>query len=147
MQKAPLNKESTVIGFRLITRQKMESTLSITCFDDKQCDAIQSTYLPTFLSKMGINQKTARTVRSGPARYSGMAVPKMCFNQGVGANKLMIGPLGKDDSVGREHNQQLTRCPPDPRQNLMASTQSRRHPSTSIHQRNEQNVGNQYLEV
>jgi hypothetical protein len=62
MQKAPLNKESTVIGFRSITRQKMESTLSITCFDDKQCNAIQSTYLPTFLSKMGINQKTARAV-------------------------------------------------------------------------------------
>jgi hypothetical protein len=29
----------------------------------------------------------------------------------------------------------------------MASTQSRRHPSTLIHRRNRQNVGNQYLEV
>jgi hypothetical protein len=77
MQKAPLNKESTVIGFQSITRQKMESTLPITCFDDKQCDAIQNMYLPTFLSKMGITQKTAR--------YSGMAVPKMHFNQGAGA--------------------------------------------------------------
>jgi hypothetical protein len=93
MQKAPLNKESTVIGFQLITHQKMESTLPITCFDDKQCDAIQSTYLPTFLSKMGINQKTTRAVQSGPARYSGMAVLEMCFNQGAGANKLMIGHL------------------------------------------------------
>jgi hypothetical protein len=100
MQKAPPNKESTVIGFQLITHQKMESTLPITCFDDKQCDAIQSMYLPTFLSKMGINQKTTRAVRSGPARYSGMAVPKMRFNQGAGANKLMIGHLQKDDTVG-----------------------------------------------
>jgi hypothetical protein len=100
MQKAPLNKESTVIGFQLITHQKMESTLPITCFDDKQCDAIQSTYLLTFLSKMGINQKTTRAVQSGPARYSGMAVLEMCFNQGAGANKLMIGHLRKDDTVG-----------------------------------------------
>jgi hypothetical protein len=29
-----------------------------------------------------------------------MAVPKMRFNQGAGANKLMIGHLQKDDTVG-----------------------------------------------
>jgi hypothetical protein len=100
MLKAPLNKESTVIGFRSIAHQKMENILPITCFVDKQCNTIQSTYLPTFLSKMGINQKTARAVRSGPARYSGMLIPEMKYNQGAGANKMLIGHLRKEGTVG-----------------------------------------------
>jgi hypothetical protein len=52
MMKAPLNRESTAIGFRSIARPKIEATLPIACFDDKQCDAIQNTYLMTFLAKM-----------------------------------------------------------------------------------------------
>jgi hypothetical protein len=101
MLKAPLNKESRVIGFCSIAHQKMESTLPTTCFNDKQCDGIQNTYLPTFLSKMGINQKTTRAVQSGPPRYSGMEAPDMCNTQGTGENKMMIGHLQKEDTVGK----------------------------------------------
>jgi hypothetical protein len=35
MLKAPLNKESTVIGFQSIAHQKMENILPIPCFNDK----------------------------------------------------------------------------------------------------------------
>jgi hypothetical protein len=101
MMKASLNQESTAIGFRSIARPKMEATLPITCFDDKQCDAIQNTYLMTFLSKMGINQKTTRAVHSRPAIYSGMETPEMRFTQGARANKLLISHLRKDDTIGR----------------------------------------------
>jgi hypothetical protein len=101
MMKAPPNQESTAIGFRSIARPKIEATLPITCFDDKQCDAIQNTYLMTFLSKMGINQKTTRAMRSGPAIYSGMETPEMRYTQGARANKLLISHLRKDDTVGQ----------------------------------------------
>jgi hypothetical protein len=99
--KAPLNRESTTIGFHSIARPNMEATLPITCFDDKQCDAIQNTYLMTFVSKMGINQKTTRAVRSGPTIYSGMETPEMCYTQGSRANKVLISHLRKDDTVGQ----------------------------------------------
>ena len=79
----------------------MESTLPITCFTDKQCDDIQGTYLPTFLSHMGINQKTTQSIQSGPAIYSGMAIPKFKNTQGAGAGKLLISHLRKDDNVGQ----------------------------------------------
>jgi hypothetical protein len=36
--------------------------LGATCFTKKQCSQIQAKYLPTFLSKMGINRMTATAV-------------------------------------------------------------------------------------
>jgi hypothetical protein len=101
MLRAPLNRESTVIGFRSIARTKMEHTLPITCFSDQQCEAIQNTYLPTFLSKMGINRSTRTEVRTGPAIYTGMEVPEVRTTQAAGANKMMISHLRKNDLVGK----------------------------------------------
>jgi hypothetical protein len=101
MLKAPLNHESIVLGFWLIAWQKMESTLPITIFTDKQCDDIQGTYLPTFLSWMGINQKSTWSIQSRPAIYSGMAIPKFKNTQGAGAGKLLISHLHKDDNVSQ----------------------------------------------
>jgi hypothetical protein len=101
MMKAPLNQESTAIGFRSIAHPKMEATLLITFFDDKQCNAIQNTYLMTFLSKMGINQKTTCAMHSGPAIYSGIETPEMRYTQGARANKLLISHLQKDDTIGQ----------------------------------------------
>jgi hypothetical protein len=95
MLRAPLNRESTVIGFRSIARTKMDHTLPTTCFSVKQCEAIQSTYLPTFLSKMGINKNTRLEVRFGPAIYTGMEVPEVSTTQAAGANKMLVSHLRK----------------------------------------------------
>jgi hypothetical protein len=99
MLQAPLNRESTVIGFRSIAQEKMEHALPTTCFTDKQCEAIQNTYLPTFLSKMGINKSTQTEVRVGPAIYTGMKVPEVRTTQAAGANNMLISHLQKNDIV------------------------------------------------
>jgi hypothetical protein len=59
---APLGREHIRIGFQAIWRMAIQYPLGSTCFTKQQCDRIQSKYLPTFLSRMGINRSTATAV-------------------------------------------------------------------------------------
>jgi hypothetical protein len=63
---APLGREHIGVGFRAIWRMMIQYPLGATCFSSKQCNKIQARYLPTFLTKMGINRSTATAVRHGP---------------------------------------------------------------------------------
>jgi hypothetical protein len=59
---APLGREHIVVGFRSIWKMMIQYPLGVTCFSDKQCQQLQTKYLPYFLSKMGINRTTATAV-------------------------------------------------------------------------------------
>ena len=59
---APLGREYVGIGFRAIWQMMIQYPLGSTCFTVQQCAKIQAKYLPTFLSKMGINRMTATAV-------------------------------------------------------------------------------------
>jgi hypothetical protein len=88
---APLNREHVAIGFRAIWQMKLKHCLGATCFSKKQCDTLQARYLPTFLSKMGINNRTTATaVRHGPTSLGGMNVIHLETEQAVEHTKLMI---------------------------------------------------------
>jgi hypothetical protein len=67
---------------------------------EKECNSIQAKYMPTVLSKMGINRSTPTEVRSGPALYASMSVSELWPLQGSTKNKLLIGHLQKSDNVG-----------------------------------------------
>ena len=57
LKTAPLNRENVaILGFRAIWQMKLKYCLGATCFTKKQCDKLQARFLPTFLSKMGINR-------------------------------------------------------------------------------------------
>jgi len=101
MMCAPLNQKSTQLSFFSIAQQQIEHTLPVTCFSQDQCSKIQSTYLLTFLSEMGINKNTATKIRSGPLLYGGMAIPEVWTSQGSGGNKMLTSHLCKDDVVGQ----------------------------------------------
>ena len=70
---------------------KLKYCLGSTCFTKKNCDKLQARFLPTFLSKMGINRTTATAVRHGPASLGGMQVPNLETEQAVEHVKLMNG--------------------------------------------------------
>lgn len=106
LQKAPTNKEETRIGFGMY-RQAVEYVLPTTCFTQPECLKIQRTFLPTFLSKMGIRRSTAEAIRSGPLRFGGMDEPEVWTVQGSGHDKMLIGSLRKDDVVGQTLNVEL----------------------------------------
>jgi hypothetical protein len=102
LKTAPLNREHTAIGFRAIRLMKLKYCLGATCFSKKQCDTLQARYLPTFLSKMGINRTTATAVpRHGPTSLGGMSVIHLETEQAVEHTKLMLSHLRKEDEIGR----------------------------------------------
>jgi hypothetical protein len=98
---APLNREQVGIGFRAIWKMKMQYPIGSTCFTSKQCTKIQARYLPTFLSRMGINKTTACAVRHGPQSLGGMDVFHLETEQAVQHTKLMVSHIRKKDEVGR----------------------------------------------
>jgi hypothetical protein len=83
LKTAPLNREHVAIGFRAIWQMKLKYCLGATCFTKKQCDKLQARFLPTFLSKMGINRTTATAVRRGPTSLGGMQVTHLETEQAV----------------------------------------------------------------
>jgi hypothetical protein len=85
--------------------QKFSYPLGATCFTDKECNSIQAKYMPTVLSKMGINRLTPTDVRFGPSLYAGMTVTELWPLQGTTKNKLLIGHLRKCDIVGKNLSQ------------------------------------------
>jgi hypothetical protein len=98
--RAPLNRESTRKGFTTMILQKFSYPLGATCFTEKECNSIQAKFLPTVLSKMGINRSTPREVHSGPSLYAGMVVLELWPIQGSSKNKLLISHLRKTNIVG-----------------------------------------------
>jgi hypothetical protein len=101
IKEAPLGREHIGVGFRAIWRMMIQYPLGATCFSAKQCSKLQARYLPTFLSKMGINRSTATAVRHGPSLYGGMDTFQLNTEQGVQHTALTVAHLRKDDEVGR----------------------------------------------
>jgi hypothetical protein len=98
---APLGREHIGTGFRAIWRMMIQYPLGATCFTTQQCQKLQAKYLPTFLSKMGINRSTTTAVRHGPPVYGGMDVFQLDTEQGVQHTSHTVAHLRKDDEVGK----------------------------------------------
>ena len=101
LHKAPLGREHTHIGFQSIWRAMIQYPLGVTCFTSQQCKQIQSKYLLTFLSKMGINRTTATTICHGPLHLGGFDIFNLETEQGVMATKMILSHTRKDDEVGK----------------------------------------------
>jgi hypothetical protein len=96
----PMNRESTRTGFTTMILQKFKYPLGATCFSEKECSSILSKFLPSVLSKMGINCSTPTEVCLGPMSFASMEVPELWTIQGFSKNELMIGNLRKSNLVG-----------------------------------------------
>ena len=93
LKMAPLNREQVGIGFRSIWKMMIQYPLGATCFTKKQCTKLQARYLPTFLSKQGINCMTASAVRHGPQTLGGMDIFNLETEQGVQHTKLLLAHM------------------------------------------------------
>jgi hypothetical protein len=126
--RAPLNEESTQQGFTTMILQKFGYPLGAMCFSEKECNSIQAKYMPTVLSKMGINWSTPTEVCLGLSLYAGMAVSKLWPIQGFSKNKLLIGHLQKSDIVGNNLQVKLDWLQPIAGWSVMGCTEQRRNP-------------------
>jgi hypothetical protein len=98
---APLNREHVGVGFCSIWKMKLQYPLGATCFTHKQCNRLQARYLPTFISKMGINRTTATAVRHGPHALGGMEIFHLETEQAVQHVKLITAHIRREDDVGK----------------------------------------------
>jgi hypothetical protein len=89
---APLGREYIWIGFRAIWQMMIQYPLGATCLTVQQCAKIQAKYLPTFLSKMGINLNymTTTAVRHRPRYLGGMQNFHPETKQGIQHMKLVL---------------------------------------------------------
>jgi hypothetical protein len=108
--------------------QKFSYPLGATCFSEKECNSIQAKYMPTVLSKMGINRSTPTEVCSGPSLYAGMVVSELWLIQGTSKNKLLIGHLWKSDIVGDNLQVELDSLQLQAGWSVMGCTEQRRNP-------------------
>jgi len=99
LQRAPMNREETRIGYNAISHPKTEYSLLMTCFFKEQCNNIQGRFCLTTLSKMGINRNIPKVVISGPTRYGGLNIQELWMTQGGRHNKLTVSFLHKDDII------------------------------------------------
>jgi hypothetical protein len=101
VKSAPLGREYIGVGFRAIWKMMLQYPIGATCFTRKQCQKLQATYLPAFLSKMGINRTTSTAIRHGPSHLGGMEVFDCETEQGIQHTKLIIAHLRKNDEVSK----------------------------------------------
>jgi hypothetical protein len=101
VKSAPLGCEHIGMGFGAIWKMMLQYPLGATCFTHQQCHKLQSTYLPTFLSKMGINRTTSTAVQHGPMHLGGMGVFDLETEQGIQHTKLIVAHLQKGDEVSK----------------------------------------------
>ena len=93
LSKSPLGCEHTRIGFQSTWHAMIQYPLGTTCFTSKQCQKIQAKYMPTFLSRMGINQATAMALQHGPLHLGGFDVFNLETEQGVMKTKMVLSHL------------------------------------------------------
>jgi hypothetical protein len=101
LKRAPLNREQVGIGFRSIWKMKLQYPIGATCFTHKQCNKLQARYLPSFLSRMGINRTMVAAVRHGPNSLGGMEIFHLETEQAVQHVKLIISHIQCGDEVGK----------------------------------------------
>ena len=104
LSKAPLGCKHTQIDFQSIWHTMIQYPLGATCFTSKQCQKIQAKYMPTFLSRMGINQATAMALQHGPLHLGGFDVFNLETEQGVMKTKMVLSHLRWNDEVGQMIN-------------------------------------------
>ena len=97
---APVGRSHAYVSFQSIWKAMIQYPLGATCFTAKQCQKLQAVYLPSFLSKMGINRTTATAVCHGPINLGGLNIFHLETEQGVMQTKLVISHLRKNNDVG-----------------------------------------------
>jgi hypothetical protein len=108
--------------------QKFSYPLGATCFTEKECNSIQAKFLPTVLSKMGINRSTPREVCSGPSLYASMVVSELWPIQG---SSTPDRPSPKDQHCGGQPPSR-TRLSTIASWRIMGHPQQGRYPHSTI---------------
>mmetsp|Transcript_24137 Transcript_24137/g.34594 ORF Transcript_24137/g.34594 Transcript_24137/m.34594 type:complete len:1267 (+) Transcript_24137:682-4482(+) len=96
-----LNRCEAYFSFVLYFYPKISYSLPVTTFTQKECTYIQAPAMSAFLSKIGLNRHTSRTIVHGPATYGGLGIPDVYSDQGIGQLRLLLGHLRNGDQTSQ----------------------------------------------
>ena len=97
----PLTRTEVYTAFCAMWSPAIHYLLAITSFTKVQCTQLQTAYIGTFLSKIGIVRTTAHPlIIFGPSYHSGLDLPELWPTQGTLHISFLLGHLCAADAVG-----------------------------------------------
>ncbi len=96
-----LNREAAYWAYWQYYTPKSGFPLPALTLTKKQCDYIQAPTVSAILSKLHMNQNTARAIVFGPIQYAGLGLPSLYTNESIGQLRLLLGHLRLQDKTAK----------------------------------------------
>ena len=96
-----LQREEVSIAYKMMLRPAMKYSLSCTTLSHPECDMVDRSYLPTLLSRMGINKCTKRLLLFGPPSLGALGFTNTWTDQGIAQVQLLLGHLRQGQEIGQ----------------------------------------------
>ena len=96
-----LQREEVSIAYKMMLCPAMKYSLSCTTLSHSECDMVDRSYLPTLLSRMGINKCTKRLLLFGPPSLGALGFTNTWTDQGIAQVQLLLGHLRQGQEIGQ----------------------------------------------
>jgi Reverse transcriptase (RNA-dependent DNA polymerase) len=97
---SPLSRGEVRFAYFRMLRPSMRYALGATTFTQPECHKIDRSYLPIFLSRMGINRNTKRLLIFGPPLLGGLGFTDTFTDQGISQLQAFIGHIRLNQDIG-----------------------------------------------
>jgi len=94
-----LSRQDAYWAYLLYFIPQIGYSLPVMTFTQDECNFIQSPALCATLSKLHLNQNTARSIIFGPSLYGGLSIPALYPLQGIGQLQLLVHHLSSKDEI------------------------------------------------
>lgn len=98
---ANLTRCEAYFAYTLYFYPKILYSVPVSTFTKKDCTYLQAPAISAFLSNIGLNQHTARSIVHGPEAYGGLQLPDTYADQGIGQLRLFLGHLRRRDPTSK----------------------------------------------
>jgi hypothetical protein len=96
-----LQRHEVMLAYKMMLHTAMKYTLSSTTLSRSKCTQVDRSYLPTFLSHMGINRCTKQLLLFGPTSLGEIGFTNTWTDQGIAQVQLLMGHLCQQEEIGQ----------------------------------------------
>jgi hypothetical protein len=96
-----LQRHEAMLAYKMMLHPAMKYTLSSTTLSRSECTQVDRSYLPTFLSHMGINRCTKQLLLFGPTSLGAIGFTNTWTDQGIAQVQLLMGHLRQQGEIGQ----------------------------------------------
>ena len=96
-----LQRHEVMLAYKLMLLRVMKYTLSSTTVSRSECIQVDRSYLPTFLSHMGINRRTKQLLLFGLTSLGAIGFTNTWTDQGIAQVQLLMGHLHQQEEIGQ----------------------------------------------